>query len=65
MDQETKTEYTYIGNLKVKVTSEMYNKKPGDTKIEVKEPGNICWVSGACKDEFIEKLKKLIETYQI
>ncbi len=51
-----------LGNLTAVVTSEVHDGRVLDTKIEI-EGQSLCWVSGEQKDEFLNKMKELIEEY--
>jgi hypothetical protein len=61
---QTRTMHTYLGELNVKLTAEIYDGRTLDTKVEI-EAGTLCWICGEQRDEFFMKMNELIKEYRI
>lgn len=54
----------FVGRLMLMAVSDVYDGELGETEIII-EGGTLCGVSGDKRNEFIEKLQKLINEYSI
>lgn len=52
-------------NLPIRMETESYDGKDGDTKVTLMSAGVLCWVSGEEKEKFLEELNNLIDKYRI
>ena len=56
--------HSHIGNLDVKLTSELVNGKRLDTRIDA-IAGNLCYVAGETIESFLAELNQVIDKYRI
>lgn len=56
--------HSRIGNLEVKLTSELIDNKRMDTQIKV-TAGTLCYVAGEDIDPFLTELNQVIDKYRI
>lgn len=53
-----------IGSLEIKFEGEVYDGRILDTKVSI-NGAELCWISWADKDSFVQDLKEAIEKYFI
>ena len=66
MESRTKTNIktAYVGDLKITLTSAVYDGEILDTKVEL-DGCYLCSVAGSQRDEFAAALAELVDNYRI
>ena len=63
-EQKTNTKTAYVGDLKLTLTSNVYDGEIGNTKVELAGE-YLCTVAGSQRDEFAQALGAVVDTYRI
>ena len=61
----SKTTYSSIGNLKVRIDSEIVEDKTMDTRISIIEVGTLCFISGESIDSFMSEINMIVSKHRI
>ncbi len=59
-----KTSIEYIGNLRATIKTDVIDGQDFDTEVNLNE-GNLCWISGQEKVEFLKEINEVISKYRI